>query len=883
MDAFELVGRLTLDSSGVTAGLNAAETKSGFSAWGVTVGNLAARAFSSTFSAATKFARSIFETGMDFDAQLSSVNAIKDFTEEEFNSIREEAIELGRTTKYTATEVGEGFYYMGLAGWNSTQMLAGIEPVLNLAAASGENLGRASDIVTDALTAFGYKAEDAAMFVDVLAQASANSNTTVSMMGEAFKYLAPVAGSLNYSVQDVAVGLGLLANSGIKASQAGTSLRQILGTLENPSAEAGKAMEELGIRLDDDTGKIKPFKQLVGELRDIYQNSDFNPKEGRTVEEITAATEEYAATVEMLNEQLQAGSLTEKDFSEMLGDAQKKYSDYVHFNAKFLSQLGEIGGLRGISSLLAIMMSTDEDYDKLVQSIEDSEGAAEGMRDKQIDNLKGDITLLNSALDGLKILVSDEYKNDLRGFVSVFTEEIGKMGDAFSEGGLSGMFINLTDWIINGITDTLSDPKITVEGATEFGQALGDFVGHLVSTLITSAPEVISGLFTAGESLATGLIEGLFAGLFGVGEGSVYGIIDNIESEQKKAVDEANQTAIKAQGIVGYMESLSAKYGDAAKNTEEWSKSLERLKQLLPDINADISSSTTELSAYIEQSRQIAIQKAADKALEDLRAQYAQAQVDYAFQEGERQYNEAMANAALEKVVSAVSQWQADQFGMKSAEELRSGWYESFQNNPKGTWAELMNRVAIGGLQYDDPELESAQKVYEESTAAAQKNAESMATLATNAETLAAKLSFAEQAVATVNTASMQEGFDAAASASSSLASRMNSVSVPSFAGGSEDGSNAKGNWDVPYDNYAAILHRNEMVLTATQARQYREGRGNSLDAATLAQAMRSAVLDLTMELNGEAVGRVFGDQTTRRVNHNISQINRRHRYGYGG
>ena len=94
---------------------------------------------------------------------------------------------------------------------------------------------------------------------------------------------------------------------------------------------------------------------------------------------------------------------------------------------------------------------------------------------------------------------------------------------------------------------------------------------------------------------------------------------------------------------------------------------------------------------------------------------------------------------------------------------------------------------------------------------------------------------------------------------------------------------NAKGSWNVPYDNMPALLHRNEMVLTATQARQYREGRGGSLDAATLAQAMRSAVLDLTMELNGEAVGRVFGDQTTRRVNHNISQINRRHRYGYGG
>lgn len=802
MDAFELVGRLTLDSSGVTAGLNAAETKSGFSAWGVTVGNLAARAFSSTFSAATKFARSILETGMDFDAQLSNVNSIKDFTEEEFAAIREEAIELGRTTKYTATEVGEGFYYMGLAGWDSTQMLKGIGPVLDLAAASGEDLGRASDIVTDALTAFGYTADDAATFVDVLAQASANSNTTVSMMGEAFKYIAPVAGSLKYSVQDVAVGLGLLANSGIKASQAGTSLRQILGTLENPSAEAGKAMEELGIRLDDDTGKIKPFKQLVGELRDIYQNADFNPKEGRTVEEITAATEEYAATVEMLNEQLQAGSLTEKDFSEMLGDAQKKYSDYVHFNAKFLSQLGEIGGLRGISSLLAIMMSTDEDYDKLVQSIENSEGAAELMRDKQIDNLQGDITLLNSALDGLKIIVSDKFKDNLREGTQVLT----------------GWITTLSDLIENGLGDT----------------------------------------------------------------------VEKAERKESEAITEANKNANEAQGIIGYLDDLIGKFGDAATKTTEWKEALSQLEGLMPGITerikaegAELGVTTQAMREYVEQSRQRAILEAKRKTIGT--------------------YEEAYANALSDmqsaQVAVTIAQSQQDYSATRMIDILRSyytGQGADFTENNEQIYRKMLSEGGSGqlraqllnageelGMPYES--LNALMQSYDKARESELTNSAQIESLTAEMERTGAALELAQAALADIETASLQAGIDNAATAANDFASRMNSASVPSFAGRSEDGSNAKGNWDVPYDNYAALLHRNEMVLTATQARQYREGRGNSMDAATLAQAMRSAVLDLTMELNGEAVGRVFGDQTTRRVHNNISQINRRHRYGYGG
>lgn len=806
MDAFELVGKLTLDSTGVTAGLNAAETKGSFSTWGVAVGNLAAKAFSSTFSAATKFARSIFETGMDFDAQLSGVNAIKEFTEEEFESIRESAIELGRTTKYTATEVGEGFYYMGLAGWNSAQMLEGIEPVLNLAAASGENLGRASDIVTDALTAFGYKAEDAANFVNVLAQASANSNTTVSMMGEAFKYLAPVAGSLGYTVEDVAVGIGLLANSGIKASQAGTSLRQILGTLENPSKDAEEAMKSLGISLDDGTGKIKPFKQLISELRTVFQESDYDPKQGRTIEEIAAAEAKYAEAVESANAALESGSIKQEDYNDRINTARKEFSDYVHFNTEFLGQLGDIGGLRGISSLLALMMSTDEDFDQLVQSIEQSEGAAERMRDKQIDNLKGDITLLNSALDGLKIIVSDKFNDNLREGTQVLT----------------GWITTLTDLIENGPGDT----------------------------------------------------------------------IEKAQRKESEAITEANKTANEAQGIVGYMDSLIEKFGEAASNTTEWKDALSDLEKILPGISEHIKAegdalgtTTQNMREYIEQTRQRATLEAKRKTISTY----------------ENAYADALAGVQGAQVAVQIAQEQqryASNQIMDILRAYRTGQGAEFTSENEQIYRDMLSRGGTGKLRgevlyageelgYSSEYLQALLTSYDSARQAEETNTAQIDALTAEMERTGAVLEIAQAALADLETQSLQDGMNNAASSANDLASRLDSVSVPSFGGGASEeseGSFAKGDWSVPYDDFRATLHRGEIVLTASQARKLRAGEiGGSIDPGVLAEAVRSAIIGMPMMMNDEVVGRVIGNSTTGRVHDNIGQIESRRRFGFGG
>ena len=217
MDAFTLVARLTLNKQEFETGMAQIEGDlktdkftSPFGAWGVTVGNLASQAFTRVFRAGVNFAKSMLTTGMNFDEMMSSVKAVANLGEKDFEKVRQRAIDLGASTKFTAEEVGEAFYYMGLAGWKSDEMLAGISGVLDLAAASGENLGTVSDIVTDAITAMGLTADDTARFVNVLAAASTNSNTTVSMMGEAFKYLATTGGVLEYSIEDVASVLGLL-------------------------------------------------------------------------------------------------------------------------------------------------------------------------------------------------------------------------------------------------------------------------------------------------------------------------------------------------------------------------------------------------------------------------------------------------------------------------------------------------------------------------------------------------------------------------------------------------------------------------------------------------------------------------------------------------
>lgn len=332
----------------------------------------------------------------DYEAEMDKVQAISGANAEQMEALSKAARDYGKSTKFTATEAGQALEYMAMAGWKPEDMLEGLGGVLNLAVASGGELGETSDIVTDALTALKLSAKDTTKFVDILAAASTNSNTNVSMMGESFKYAAPLMGTLfeetGTQAEDTAIALGLMANAGIKSSTAGTSLRRILTNMVKPTADVEDAMEELGIRLYDTDGHMNSFHDIMGQMRTgfgdlMYPSEEFN---GRLAE---------------LDKQLEDGSITESEYTDSLTDLiQKTYGAEAAEKAQTASV---IAGQTGLSGLLAIVNASPEDFDSLTQAIYDSDGAAQRMADTMGDNTQGDVARLKSAVEELGISLTE--------------------------------------------------------------------------------------------------------------------------------------------------------------------------------------------------------------------------------------------------------------------------------------------------------------------------------------------------------------------------------------------------------------------------------------------------------------------------------------------
>ena len=278
------------------------------------------------------------KTTSDFDAQMSKVQAISGATGEDLQDLRDKAREMGAKTKFSASEAGSAFEYMAMAGWKTNDMLEGVEGIMNLAAASGEDLGTTSDIVTDALTAFGMSAKDAGHFADVLAAASSNSNTNVSMLGESFKYAAPVAGALGYSSEDTAVALGLMANAGIKASQGGTALRNILTNMAKPTKDSSAAMERLGISLTNDKGEMYSFREIMDQMRESFGH-------------INMPVEEFNSRLSELDSQLEDGTITQSKYDKEVAELIKQA--YGAEGAEKARAAAMLAGKNGMSGLLA--------------------------------------------------------------------------------------------------------------------------------------------------------------------------------------------------------------------------------------------------------------------------------------------------------------------------------------------------------------------------------------------------------------------------------------------------------------------------------------------------------------------------------------------------
>lgn len=341
--------------------------------------------------------------GSDFEAEMSTVQSISGATAAEMAQLSEKAREVAKNTVYSATEVGSAMEYMGMAGWKAYQMIAGLDGVVALAAASGEDMAMVSDIVTDSLTAMGEAAEQSTHFADIMAQTAMNSNTNVELMGESFKYAAPVAGALEYSMEDLSIAIGLMSSSGIKGSLAGTALRNMLTRMAKPTKESRDAMEALGLSLMDDEGRMYSLLEIMQILRQNFaEDSD--------TEAMQAALKELAGLTDDQIEEIQSS------LGELTAAEEAFYA-------------AELGGQRGMSGLLAIANSTDEEFLKLTEAIYNAEGAAEKMASIRLDNLQGDVTILKDTVSDAGIELYYQFNAELRSLVQDVTEFSGTISN----------------------------------------------------------------------------------------------------------------------------------------------------------------------------------------------------------------------------------------------------------------------------------------------------------------------------------------------------------------------------------------------------------------------------------------------------------------------
>jgi len=424
--------------------------------------------------AMARFAADSVRVGAGFDASMSKVGAISGATADEFDTLRELAREAGASTQYTAQEAADALTYMAMAGWKTEQMTSGLSGILDLAAASGEDLARTSDIVTDALTAFGMKAEESGHFADILAAASSNSNTNVSMMGETFKYAASIAGALGYSAEDTALAIGLMANSGIKASQAGTSLRRIMTALQGDITLTGDKLGAYTVETVNADGTMRDFRDIVTDLRSGFS-------------QLTES--EQASTAEA------------------------------------------IAGKYAMSGFLAIMNSSEEDWNKLAAAIDNCNGAAQSMAETMMNNLSGSMKEWNSAVQDFQIALSDKLTPTIREFVDFGTKGMRDFTEAFEKDGLDGAIEVFGKFVEDGSAMIQEKLPVFQEKGTKILDAiskgievasptiglvigtLGDMVGKFLGD---NAPTIVSTVSTVAKAMAPGVIaafQGIFQGL----------------------------------------------------------------------------------------------------------------------------------------------------------------------------------------------------------------------------------------------------------------------------------------------------------------------------------------------------------------------------------
>lgn len=494
MNVFDLVAKITLDTSEYESGLSEASNKtSSFSdsmkSVGSSVSNVGSTLTEKISRPLLNIGKNLLQAGMDYEAGMDEVQAISGAAANEIKALGDEAMRMASQTKFSTAESAEAYKYMAMAGWKTNDMLNSLSAVMYLAGASGESLGATSDIVTDAMTAFGLAADgtskvlkdgymtevsNAQRFTDVLAAASNNSNTNVSMLGESFKYVAPVAGAMGYSIEDVAIALGLMANSGVKASMSGTALRSILTNMASPTDKMYSAMQTLGVSLTDDEGKMYSLKEVLEQLRAGFGGGQMDAAE-------------FANSMGEIQSALDDGTMSEEEYEEALDELmQAMYGVDAAQKSELASMLA---GKYAMAGLLAIVGASEEDYNKLSDAIYNSNGATEEMYNIMTDNAQGAVTMLDSAINVLYTSLSEH-------IIPAFTDVVRWVTDVVNR--------------FNSLDDSTKKLILTIAGiAIAIGPAL-TAIGNVISAVGT-----ISGAFSGLAGIVKG-VGGVFSSLFSI-------------------------------------------------------------------------------------------------------------------------------------------------------------------------------------------------------------------------------------------------------------------------------------------------------------------------------------------------------------------------------
>lgn len=407
-------------------------------------------------TALVAFSAKAVSTGMTFDKAMSNVEAISGATADEMEVLRNKAQEMGADTVYSASEAAEALSYMALAGWDTQSMLEGISPVLDLAAASAMDLGTASDIVTDYLTAFGLEASDAANFVDIMAYAMSNSNTTTSQLGEAYKNCAATSASLGYSVEETTAVLMAMSNAGVKGGEAGTALNAVMTRLATDTKDCATALAEYGVNVYDANGNMNSLSSILEGMSDVWD--DLSDAEQANLAKTIAGTSHYSALQTIMT-----------GCSETAKESGQSFSDYA-------AALG------------------------------DCAGAAENMSEIMVDNLQGDLTILKSAVEGLQIAISDKLTPSLRNSANIGIEAVNDLTESVENGKLSKTFEefgeSLTKLINNGVTSAAQVLPLVIKLLAGVMEHLDTILSIMTAIKVASgAKAIITNIVNIGNAI----------------------------------------------------------------------------------------------------------------------------------------------------------------------------------------------------------------------------------------------------------------------------------------------------------------------------------------------------------------------------------------------